>query len=931
MELTQHCSSPVIHAVQYDQYSREVELRLLENGTPWIIPEDAIVLIRYRRADGKGGIYSTLPDERPAWTASENILTLALAPQVLTTPGAVSLGVTLMREETRISTFSMILHVNGAVHTGTGESGDHFHVPSLLPAPETARPAQYLQVSAVDSAGHVTAVRAVNLNSQTKALTEPGDGDIPKVFFGKALPQAKTDALMSFRYISRTEDISGYCKTKAQGSSSMNYPKKNQTVKLYKDAACSEALKIDFLDWGPQSKFCFKANWVDHSHARNIVCARLWSEVVSSRRDYEELPAGLRSSPNNGAVDGFPVKVYAEGEYQGIYTLNIPKDRWMFHMDDEDPNHLVLCAETNTNGTFEETPCNFRALWDGVHENHWSVEVGSNSEAVQNSLNALISCVKDTDDDVFPEAIHSFLDIQSAMDYYIFQYVIYGIDGLAKNMLLYTYDGAKWFCGTYDMDTVFGASSVNDYFFPHDRRVPEDCAEAYSLLWSRIEELFTEELKARYVELRRGVLSVSNIINKFERFTDVISKDLYTEDGSVFPDIPSLTTNNIQQIRAYTLKRLEYCDTQFSLMGAQAAYIESHGAEHIDTGISGGAHASYEMKMAICPDNVDWTWFTYGGTAFSGYDAHLSLYTQGGNILTGLPCNDIWLVSAADYSDKVVTWDGSSGTLKYGSTTKITNHADVPGLGWGSSTFKVLGGRMKLYNLKMHTDGALVRNFIPMYHIVRDEFGLYDQVSGKYFSNATGTGGFTGALVEVHKETYTQVSYIESRDSGSINTGVSGGINAAYEMKMALQEGNGDWKWFASGGVTFSGYEAHLSMYSVSGNLMTGLPVDNIWLASLTDYGDKLVTWDGTTGTLKYGSVTRVTNHADVPGLGWGNGSFQILGGCMKLYYLKMYTDGTLVRDFIPAKRSSDGTYGLLDQLTGTFYTSSTPLFGPED
>lgn len=122
--------------------------------------------------------------------------------------------------------------------------------------------------------------------------------DIPKVFFGGPLQQTKTEAVVSFRYISSTQDISGYAKIKAQGNSSMGYPKKNQTVKLYKDFNCSQKLKINFKGWGEQSKFCFKANWIDLTHARNIVSARLWGDVVKSRATYANLPKLLQASPN---------------------------------------------------------------------------------------------------------------------------------------------------------------------------------------------------------------------------------------------------------------------------------------------------------------------------------------------------------------------------------------------------------------------------------------------------------------------------------------------------------------------------------------------------------------------------------------------------------------------------------------------------------
>ena len=43
----------------------------------------------------------------------------------------------------------------------------------------------------------------------------------------------------------------------------------------------------------------------------------------------------------------------------------------------------------------------------------------------------------------------------------------------------------------------------------------------------------------------------------------------------------------------------------------------------------------------------------------------------------------------------------------------------------------------------------------------------------------------------------------------------------------------------------------------------------------------------------------------------------------MRLYALKMWTDSVLMRDFIPAKRKSDGMIGLYDLVSGTFFTDA--------
>ena len=424
--------------------------------------------------------------------------------------------------------------------------------------------------------------------------TEPMEDDIPKVFFGAALPQTKDDTIMPFRYISKTKDISGYCKTKAQGNSSMAFPKKNQTVKLYADAECIEKLKVDFKGWGKQNKFCFKANWIDLTHARNIVSARLWGDVVKSRQNYEEIPELLRTSPNQGAVNGFPVKVYAGGVYQGRYTLNIPKDAWMANMDDELDTHCILCGENYESGCFRA-----EAVIDG---SDWTDEI---HDTVPNSIktrwNEAIRFVLNSTDEEFVAGIDNYFDVDSLIDYYIFGVLINNRDGFGKNQLYMTYDGQKWYATVYDMDCVFGTyfDALLEYDYP--RTSFEDFLQDRegNLLYIRLEKLFTEQIKTRYMELKDGVLSLPNIINHFERFTDIAPPDLVEEDyaettaGGAFTAIPLQTQSNIQQIRDYIINRYPYVESYILSLGVTGNLLYRLPEEttfdgvddYIDTGV----------------------------------------------------------------------------------------------------------------------------------------------------------------------------------------------------------------------------------------------------------------------------------------------------------------------------------------------------------
>lgn len=74
-------------------------------------------------------------------------------------------------------------------------------------------------------------------------------------------------------------ELTGVASVKWQGSSSLAYPKKNYTIKFDNAFEAKEG-------WGERSKYCLKANYIDHSHARNVVNAKLWGQIVKSRVAY---------------------------------------------------------------------------------------------------------------------------------------------------------------------------------------------------------------------------------------------------------------------------------------------------------------------------------------------------------------------------------------------------------------------------------------------------------------------------------------------------------------------------------------------------------------------------------------------------------------------------------------------------------------------
>ena len=374
---------------------------------------------------------------------------------------------------------------------------------------------------------------------------------LPKLFLtGDTTGISKKNAVdMKVEYVNSGKNFTDKCTLKYQGTSSLNYPKKNFTIKL--------GSKVD-LGFGQQKKYCLKANYIDHSHARNIVSARLWSEIVKSRESYNKLPVQLKNSPNNGAIDGYPIKLYLNGKYEGLYTLNVPKDAWMFGMDDSKDEHCVLCGEDYGSGCFRAP-----AKIDGKD---WSDEIHDTvPTTILTRWNEVIDFVMNSTDEEFKAGIDNYIDLQSLIDYYIFAYVSCGIDSMGKNQIYCTYDGVKWYASMYDMDSTWGLYWNGSSFVSAEYKCQEEYESMVdgrpgNLLYLRLANVFSKEIIERYNTLRKSVLSIKNIICKFEEFTDLISSDLYTEDGEIYTEIPSKTTNNIKQIRAYAKDRLAYVD-----------------------------------------------------------------------------------------------------------------------------------------------------------------------------------------------------------------------------------------------------------------------------------------------------------------------------------------------------------------------------------
>ena len=372
--------------------------------------------------------------------------------------------------------------------------------------------------------------------------------------------------MMRAEYYDADVSIRNYATIKYQGHTSMAFEKKNYTIKFFSEPNESKKEKISVNGWEPTNKYCLKANYIDFSSSRNVVSANVWSEVVASRKDLDENIAELE---HRGAIDGYPIALFINDVYQGIYTFNIPKDEDTYKIADEENEAMFVI-----NSAFSDA-ANFRApISEQDKKAVFDLEYiyPEDTEWAYDSIDKLIAFVIENDGENFKNGIHNYLDVDAAIDYLICAYVLGVTDNFSKNMILLTYDGQIWIPSMYDLDTACGLAFDGTGYFDHGFSLPTigEGGVIYSgtesLLWDRILNNYTEELTERYFELRAGILATEKLVEQYCSFVDSIPDSCYDRERELYPKAPGSSVDQKEQISSFLTSRCEALDIAISTL-----------------------------------------------------------------------------------------------------------------------------------------------------------------------------------------------------------------------------------------------------------------------------------------------------------------------------------------------------------------------------
>lgn len=348
---------------------------------------------------------------------------------------------------------------------------------------------------------------------------------------------------------------------KYQGHSTLNFEKKSFTLKLFADDAHTQKQKLTLSHWNPEHKYILKANYIDATQARNLICADIWADITASR---EGLTSRLKSLSNYGAVDGFPIALYLNDEFVGLYTLNLHKDDDLFGMKDGRQEAILIL----NSGEGDEAAFLAEAAFG--ENTPWEVEFcGTEDTAwVRDRLNRLIRFVRESDDETFRRELGDHLDISSAIDYLIAMYTLGLTTSGTKDLVLVTYgEDQPFIASMYDMENAFGLNADGTAALGAEDFLPTlldgtwDSATG-SLLWDRLLQNFFPRIQNRYAQLRQSLLDPESLCRRADSYIASIPTELYEKDLQLYrPGTASLPDG--QQITQYLTQRIRLLDAIF--------------------------------------------------------------------------------------------------------------------------------------------------------------------------------------------------------------------------------------------------------------------------------------------------------------------------------------------------------------------------------
>ena len=344
-----------------------------------------------------------------------------------------------------------------------------------------------------------------------------------------------------------------------QGTSSMQYPIKNYRLNP-KDANGKVKIKLPFCQ--PESRFTLKADFMSSGHWQNTGLTKWVNDNLYEYNENDEksmnpakwwaLQNGKNPDDYRECIYGFPCRLILvndgssplnEGQQEptpgntkdmGVFNFNLDKDcenSLGFTIPDF-PNAVSMEVTANSDtsaGAFmsKDLPDDeqlaylqesFELRYGNEDIDGWGF-LGMEVDGVwstEHSLKALVDWVDNSTDEEFVSEFEEHFHKDYTLRYYLLVIILGMVDNLGKNMMLDSYDGKLWMPRFYDCDTICSYDNSGAIKFDVDIEMEQGYWNtSSSRLWTRIRDLFHDELIVKYNQMRQKGLSYDSLMRCF--------------------------------------------------------------------------------------------------------------------------------------------------------------------------------------------------------------------------------------------------------------------------------------------------------------------------------------------------------------------------------------------------------------------------------
>lgn len=382
-----------------------------------------------------------------------------------------------------------------------------------------------------------------------------------------------------------------YCKVYWQGTSSLDYIRKNYNLELYDDDL-QEFYYSPYPNSVQEYLFCLKCDYMESSHARNVGIGNLINKYWYTSKN----PAQLKDDMVQNAIQGFPMLLYINDEFMGVYNFNT--DRYsnasFGYTGDECLAYEVSANSDTTAGAFITYD---KTKHEGNEIDYYKTDfmclyppTRRAGNDTMDEIKALVTFVDKSSDEEFITNINNNLYFNKE---YLLRYLIYclimgAVDSLGKNMKLATWDGGKtWYPQIYDCDTTMGLDNSGMLFYDTNIKIQAGVYNtSNSRLWSRLMELMWADIQAEYTKMRNTTLTLENLYECIiTNQMDCIPATYYNSDCETkylqfkASFLDALHGQGKQQVTEWLRARLLYIDTYMEYWTTTSDFVSLRSAK----------------------------------------------------------------------------------------------------------------------------------------------------------------------------------------------------------------------------------------------------------------------------------------------------------------------------------------------------------------